>query len=139
MSKVHILSILEIIELFRTNGKVSIFSSAHFRRTLESTLSVRHGMMTLLNKVICLNIFVLICLNIFVKNCPNIFGQKLCKYFWSKIVQIFLVKCANIFGQNIWKNFAKIFGRKPPENQQRTGESKSILHDKYVDTSTVGM
>ena len=51
---------------------VQIFSSAHFGRTLESTLSVRHVMLwTLLNWVICLNIFVLICLNIFVKNYPN--------------------------------------------------------------------
>ena len=40
LSKVHILLILELIELFRTNGKVSIFSSAHFGRTLESNIFV---------------------------------------------------------------------------------------------------
>ena len=87
--------------------------------------------------------------NIFVKNCANVFGQqKFCKYFWSKIVQIILVKnCANIFGKKLCKYFwSKILQiilvkncAKPPENQQRTREPKSILHDKYVDTLTVGM
>ena len=75
------------------NPHFLFFSSAHFGRTLESTLSVTHVMLwwwPLLNWDICLNIFVLICLNFFVKNCANIlvkncaniFGQKLCKYFW---------------------------------------------------------
>ena len=40
LSKVNILSILELIELLITSEKMSIFSSAHFGRTLESTLSV---------------------------------------------------------------------------------------------------
>ena len=96
-----------------------LFSSAHFGRTLEYTLSVRVVMTPLLNWVICPNIFVLICLNILskivqiflVKNCVFVFGQKLCKYFWSKIVQIFLVKnCANFLVKNIFlKNCANIF------------------------------
>ena len=95
---------LEIYETYvfshHCGGLKFFFSSAHFGRTLEPTLSVSDVMiMTLLIWVICPNIFVLICLNIFVKNCANIFGQKLCKYFWTKIVQIFLDKnCANIFG-----------------------------------------
>ena len=69
-----------------------LFSSAHFGRTLESTLSVSDVMiMTLLIWVICPNIFVLICLNIFVKNCANIFDQN----------------CANIFGQKLCKYFCQ--------------------------------
>ena len=78
-----------------------LFSSAHFGRTLESTLSVSDGMMTFTHLGYLSKYF-----------CPYLskyFCQKLCKYFWSKIVQIFLVKnCANIFGQNC----ANIFGQK---------------------------
>ena len=61
----------------------SIFSSAHFGRTLESTLSVTVVMLwwPLLNWDICLNIFVLI---------VQIFLSKIVQIFLSKIVQIFL-------------------------------------------------
>ena len=84
----------------------------------------------------------------FCQKLSKYFCQKLCKYFWSKIMQIFLVKnCANIFGKKLCKYFwSKILQiilvkncAKPLENQQRTREPKSILHDKYVDTLTVGM
>ena len=76
------------------------FSSAHFGRTLESTLSVRVVMMTFTQLGYLSKYF-----------CPYLskyFCQKLCKYFWSKIMQIFLDKnCANIFGQKLCKYFCQ--------------------------------
>jgi len=44
-----------------------------------------------------------------VKNCANIFGQKLCKYFWSKIVQIFLVKNHSTYFILIYLNIFDFF------------------------------
>ena len=93
---------------------LTIFSSAHFGRTLESTLSVTDVMMTFtqlgyLSKYFCPYLSKYFCPYL-----SKYFFQKLCNYFWSKIVQIFLIKnCANILGQKlckyIWSKIVQIF------------------------------
>ena len=94
----------------KTLSSILLFSSAHFGRTLESTLSVSDVMMApLLNWVICLNIFVLICLNIFVKKYPNIFVKNCPNIFVKNYPNIFVKNYANIFGKNYPNIFSKFF------------------------------